>query len=114
MDGRSSHSRNEGSPPATWNEGSPKAGTSSWTGSWPGFKHGTRPERAEIRGMAMAEGAGASVHDWMFSGWSDAQSLRPTPPSGQSPDARGLRDRGTTAHRLDRARDPSDPRGSVA
>ncbi len=32
MDGRSSRSRNEGSPPATSNEGSPKAGTSSWTG----------------------------------------------------------------------------------
>jgi uncharacterized protein YndB with AHSA1/START domain len=33
LDGRSSRSRNEGSPPATSNEGSPKAGTSSWTGS---------------------------------------------------------------------------------
>ena len=26
--------------------------------------------------MAMGEGAGASVHDWMFSGWSDAEAER--------------------------------------
>src|SRR6266545_4135089 len=52
MDGRSSRSRNEGTPPATSNEGSPKAGSSSWTGSWPGSRHGPRPERAEGGGRA--------------------------------------------------------------
>src|SRR5213594_3447288 len=102
MDARSSRSRNEGSPPETWNEGSPKAGTSSWTGSWPGSRHGPRSERGGDEGdglrrgtaypempmslegfvagpnvsteRPMGEGAGASVHDWMFSGWSDAEA----------------------------------------
>src|SRR2546428_2102854 len=76
MDGRCSRSRCEESPPETWSEGSPKAGTSCWTGSWPGSKHDRRLERAEMRGMAMGEGAGASGHAWMFSGWSDAEAER--------------------------------------
>jgi uncharacterized protein YndB with AHSA1/START domain len=45
-----------GSPPATSNEGSLKAGTSSWTGWWPGSRHGPRPERA--RGGEGCDGQG--------------------------------------------------------